>query len=71
MTHQKMQPPPGTALMLFPGKKIQVKRRSHALNLGKLKAIIQRKSIELGPDHPEVKLLRKELANRQAAEKKP
>ena len=70
MTHQKMKPPPGTEMRLFPGNKVQAKTRSQAVDLGTLKAIIQRKAVEHGPDHPEVRLLRRELADRQRAKKK-
>ena len=61
MAHQKLKTP-GAGIALFPGPKYKMKRG--VLRLDDLEKLAQRKAVELGPDHPEVKMLRKEIADR-------
>ncbi len=54
--------PPGVG-PLFPGKRYNLKRGRPKLD--DLKEAIQRFSVELGPNHPKVAMLKKDLALRE------
>ena len=49
---------------LFPGPKYQPVMRRRPIPLGDLQRQAQRDAVTLGPDHPKVKALRKEIAER-------
>lgn len=54
---------------LFPGASYQVHLRASPLHGGDLEAMedtARRLAVALGPDHPRVKMLRKEIADRSA-----
>jgi hypothetical protein len=50
---------------LFPGPKYQPVMRRGPIPLDELKRQAQRDAVTLGPDHPKVKALRKEIAERE------
>lgn len=61
MTHQKLKKP-GENEPLFPGKKEPT--RLGRLRLDDLKRKAQELATTLGPIHPEVRILRKEISDR-------
>ena len=55
---------PGTG-PLFPGPKYQIHRRASVPSLDALSETASDLARQLGPDHPRVKMIRKEIADRQ------
>lgn len=51
---------------LFPGPKYQVKHG--VLNIGELQKQVKRLAIELGPDHSQVRMMKKEIDDRKNRE---
>ena len=64
MTNKRQFVPPGDG-PLFPGPKYKPNKGA-TLNPKLLEREVLRLAAELGPDHPKVKLLKKELALRQS-----